>query len=268
MSNRSAEFWVFVSGKGGVGKSVLALHMARALTEQGKRVLLLDTDLGLANLHVLSNVEPNGRLEQVLSGSLRLDEAITTLDSGPDLLAADNGRNVSMLAGVDAAHELAETLGVLNTQYDYILVDTPRGISDAAIQFCRACDKTLLVTSPEPTSITNTYAWYKIAHANDVEIPTWLIANESDDPSLPSRFGDLCQRFLGHAPMWGGSIPYDPEVVRSVLMQRPLFDLCPDSPAWLSIQSITKTLQSAVQETVKQDPMTWNEADGLYEEGS
>lgn len=267
MSKPTAEFWVFVSGKGGVGKSVLALHMARSLTERGNRVLLLDTDLGLANLHVLSNVEPNGRLEQVLSGSLRLQDAITTLESGPDLLAADNGRNVSMVTDVDAAHELADTLGILNTQYDYILVDTPRGISDPAIQFCRACDKTLLITSPEPTSITNTYAWYKIAHANDFKIPTWLIANESDDPSLPARFSDLCQKFLGHAPMWGGSIPHDPEVARSVLMQRPLFELCPESPAWRSIKSITKTLQSVAQETVTEAPPPWEEGGGLYEEG-
>jgi flagellar biosynthesis protein FlhG len=265
--NSSAEFWVFVSGKGGVGKSVLALHMAKALTEHGKRVLLLDTDLGLANLHVLSNVQPNGRLEQVLSGSMKLQDAITSLDCGPDLLAADNGRNVTMLAGVDAAQELAETLGALNTQYDYILVDTPRGITDPSIQFCRACDKTLLVTSPEPTSITNTYAWYKIAHSNGVQIPTWLIANESDDPSLPSRFSDLCQRFLGHAPMWGGSIPHDPSLVQAVLMQRPLFDLCPDSSAWQAIKDITKNLQSVVQETVNQEPPPWIDDDRLYEEG-
>jgi flagellar biosynthesis protein FlhG len=254
VSNRLSEFWVFVSGKGGVGKSVLALNTARALFEQGKRVLLLDADLGLGNLHVLANVEPHGRLERVLARADDLDEAITPLDFGPDLLASENGQSLCMLAGSDAAEELAETLGLLNSRYDYILVDTPRGISDPGLQFCRACDRIVLVTSDEPTAITNSYAWYKSAMLDGSPPPVWLVANGTSEVTLPDRFSELCRRFLGHAPRWAGSIPYDASVGESVAMQRPLCECSPDSPAWEAIKHLSRILQITENEEDSSGP--------------
>jgi len=255
VSDHHSEFWVFVSGKGGVGKSVLALNTARALFEQGKRVLLLDADLGLGNLHVLANVEPQGRLERVLACADDLDEAITPLDFGPDLLAAENGQSLCMLAGSRAAEELAETLGRLNSRYDYILVDTPRGISDPGLHFCRACDRIVLVTSDEPTAITNSYAWYKIARLDGSPPPVWLVANGTSDVTLPDRFSELCRRYLGHAPRWAGSIPYDASVGQSVAMQRPLCECNPDSPAWEAIKDMSRMLQVAGNKEDHPDPL-------------
>jgi flagellar biosynthesis protein FlhG len=245
VSNKFAEFWVFVSGKGGVGKSVLALNMARVISEQGKRVLLLDADLGLANLHVLANVAPNGRLERVLAHAEQLEEAITPLPFGPDLLASENGTSLCMLAGSDATGELAETLGCLNALYDYILVDTPRGISDASLQFCRACDRTLLVTNDEPTAITNTYAWFKMASLESTLFPVWLVANSTSDTAIQDRFNSLCRRFLGRAPEWGGNVPHDPAVRQAVARQTPMCLQEQESPAWDAIKRLTKNIQHA-----------------------
>jgi flagellar biosynthesis protein FlhG len=263
VSNKFAEFWVFVSGKGGVGKSVLALNMARVLTEQGKRVLLLDADLGLANLHVLANVEPSGRLERVLAHAEQLEDAITPLPFGPDLLASENGQSLSMLAGSDATTELAETLGRLNTIYDYILVDTPRGISDASLQFCRACDRTLLITSDEPTALTNTYAWFKMASLEPSPFPVWLVANGTCDPTLRDRFTSLCTRFLGRAPEWGGHVPSDPAVRESVAKQALLGLESPENPAWHAIKQLTRKLQHTAANDVtggREDRTTDSEA--------
>jgi flagellar biosynthesis protein FlhG len=251
MPERLAEFWAFVSGKGGVGKSVLALNAARVLTEAGKKVLLLDADLGLANLHVLANVEPRGRLERILARAERLEDAITPLAFGADLLAADNGQHLSMLSSAEAAEELALALGTVNAQYDYILVDTPRGITEPSLHFCRACDRTLLVTTSEPTAITNSYAWYKIATLDGTRVPTWLVANGTSDASLPQRFGELCRRFLGHAPAWAGTVPHDPDIVRSVALQTPVFELNPESPAWKAIQNFTHRLQKIAPESLR-----------------
>lgn len=240
-----AEFWAFVSGKGGVGKSVLALHMGQALSDMGRRVLLLDADLGLANLHVLANVDPSGRLERVLARAESLSEAITALPSGPHLLAAENGQSVCLLSGADAADGLAETLGRLHAEYDYVLVDTPRGMSEASLRFCRACDRTLLVTTDEPTALTNTYAWFKVASLEEQALPVWLLANATDDPHLKSRFIALCERFLGRAPLWAGQVPKDPQVVRAVARQKQLSEQAPGSPAWLAIKQLTRKLTQA-----------------------
>lgn len=243
MLGRRAEFWAFVSGKGGVGKSVLALNMAQALSAEGRRVLLLDADLGLANLHVLANVDPGGRLERVLARAESLSEAITPLSFGPHLLAAENGQSVCLLSGADAAEGLAETLGRLHAEYDFVLVDTPRGLTEASLRFCRACDRTLLVTTGEPTALTNSYAWFKVASLEAEPLPVWLIANSTDDPLLHARFISLCERFLGRAPLWAGQVPKDPLVARAVSRQKPLCEEAPQAPAWLAIRQLTQTLQ-------------------------
>ena len=250
MAENRAEFWSFVSGKGGVGKSVLALNIARVLFEQGRRVLLLDADLGLANLHVLANAEPAGRLERVLVGADDLTDAITPLGFGPDLLAAETGQSLCMLSGSEAALELAHTLDSVGTRYDYVLVDTPRGVSDASLQFCRACDRTLLVTTDEPTAMMNCYAWYKTAVLSGDDFPIWLVANATSDKTLSRRFRALCRRFVGQAPHWAGMIPRDASVPGAVARQRLLWEFDPDSAAWEATKKIALNIQSFEQEGV------------------
>lgn len=253
---KRAEFWVLASGKGGVGKSVLALNMGIALAQSGRRVLLLDTDLGLANLHILGNVEPRGHLERVLGGAERWQDAVTPLPWGPDLIAAENGQSICLMRDNRPGEALAAALGDLHTHYDYVLVDTPRGISDAALQFCMACDRTLLVTTDEPTSITNSYAWFKIAGMDSPSFPIWLVANGTADRELYSRFRHLCERFLDRAPEWGGIIPPDPLVSRSVAVQQPLFKVSPNGTAWRAMQQLTQRLQQAVPQTVTSTDQT------------
>lgn len=250
MAKKLAQFWVFVAGKGGVGKSVLMLHAGVALSQAGKRVLLLDADLGLANLHILANVEPRGRLERVLARAEKLSEAITPLLCGPDLLAADSGQNICLLHGEEATSALAETLGTLTANYDHILVDTPRGLSEAALQFCRACDLTVLVTTGEPTALTNSYAWYKIATLTQAPFPICVVANQSRDASLEARFGSLCTRFLGHRPAWGGTVPDDPAVAESVARQETVFNRAPRAPYWTAVLSLVRNLQELTNQQV------------------
>jgi len=230
---------------------VLALNMGIALAQGGRRVLLLDTDLGLANLHILANAEPRGRLERVLAGAERWDHAVTPLPWGLDLLAAENGQSLCLMHDNRAGEALATALGNLHAHYDFVLVDTPRGITDAALQFCRACDRTLLVTTDEPTSITNSYAWFKTAGLAGEAFPVWLVANGTDNADLYPRFEHLCARFLGQTPSWGGLIPADRDVARSVSLQQPLFKLSPNGTAWKAIQSLTQRLQQEAPQAVK-----------------
>jgi flagellar biosynthesis protein FlhG len=253
LARRQAQFWVFVSGKGGVGKSVLLFHLGAALAQQKKRVLLLDADLGLANLHILANVEPRGRLERVLVRAEELSGAVTPLATGCDLLASENGQHLCLLPGHEATSALADTLGALMTAYDYILVDTPRGLSEAGLQFCRACDLSVLVTSDEPTAITNTYAWYKLATLAGAPLPVAIVANATSDASIESRFGALCRRFLGHAPAWGGILPPDPAVALAVARQETVFKRAPESPFWRAVPPLAARLQAITQQSVKTD---------------
>ena len=228
--------------------------MAADLARQNKRVLMLDTDLGLANLHIFANTEPHGRLESVLAGGTELDFAVTPLSTGCDLLAADNGQNLCLLPGNQAADALARTLGVLTTRYDYVLVDTPRGLNEAALQFCRACDLTVLVTTEEPTALTNSYSWYKVATLATHRFPICMVANESADSGLEGRFTSLCRRFLGHAPLWAGSVPFDPQVPIAVARQEAVFTRAPEAPYWLAVKQLTKKLQELVQQPLNAVP--------------
>jgi flagellar biosynthesis protein FlhG len=266
MTSHDAEFWVFVAGKGGVGKSVLMFHVAAQLARQHHRVLLLDTDLGLANLHILANVEPRGRLEGVLAGGTDLHEAVTPLPIGCDLLAADNGQNLCLLPGNGAADALARTLGSLTREYDYILVDTPRGLTEAALQFCRACDLTVLVTTEEPTAVTNSYAWYKLATLTAERFPICLVANRSVEPGLKDHFTSLCHRFLGHAPAWAGSVPPDDEVGVAVLRQQAVFTHAPEAPFWRAVKELTLNLQDIAKQSHNKVPE--GQAEGQDQAGS
>lgn len=244
MVSERAKFWVLVSAKGGVGKSVTCVHMGYAAAQSGRRVLLLDTDIGLGNLHLLAGVQPKDRLERIMAGACGVDEAITPLARGLDLIAADSGHTLSLLADGEVNQELEEALGELATRYDLIIIDTPRGLSDTAIQFCHACHRTVLLTTSEPTAWANSYAWYKMLMLEHPDLPVWLVANRTSSPDALRAFRRLCTQQIGCAPYWGGVVPEDRLVARAVELQRPLFRLEPASPAWRATERLVERLQA------------------------
>ena len=143
------------SGKGGVGKTNIALNLALALTECGKRVLLLDADLGLANLNVLLGLKPTATIEHVISGAARAQDIILNYRPDLDLIPASSG--VQSLTHLDeiACQSLSTSIEEVGRNYDYLLVDTGAGIGNNVTFFNAAADETIVVINHEPTSLTD-----------------------------------------------------------------------------------------------------------------
>ncbi len=220
------------SGKGGVGKSHLTLSVGLALADLGKRVLLIDGDMGLANLHILCGTYPEHDIEDILSGRCLPEEALLSIGPGIDLLPSASGvTNLSALppARID---ELAQSLSGLQSRYDFMLVDTGAGIGETTMNLVLASDRMLLVTTPEPTAQADAYAFLKVMRSHRRDLPVHLCINmashEEEAIQAGLRLSQVSARFLGWEPSFSGWIPRQAGLERFTLERRPAFRASPD----------------------------------------
>lgn len=236
----------FTSGKGGVGKSSLALNTALLLARRGRRVAILDGDLGLANLHVLLGQTPRYDLRHVIAGDRRLRDIIL---SGPHgLLVVPAGSGVAELAnlGDDDRDELLAQLSEIEHAVDFILVDTGPGISDTVLTLVAASDEAVVVALPEPTSLADAYALMKVIVQHAAAYPFHVLMNMVRDASQAQQvYASLEQillRFLGYRPGYAGFVVADPWVSRAVVQQVPFAILAPEAPATRCLETLTDTM--------------------------
>jgi len=225
------------SGKGGVGKSQLVASLATALVRSGKRVLLVDADVGCGNLDVLLNVQPKIDLRAVLRGEVSPNDALTevTIDGVhlPLLPAPGADRNGSEL---DPAEQLAIVKAVdeVGAAFDVVMIDTGAGVSRNPMLFGAAADRVLLVTTPEPTSIRDAYAAIKVLHQAHGVSRVELVVNQSsssrDGKQVYARLSSVVSRFLDVELGLIGVLPFDERVPRSVRARRPASIEYPTSP--------------------------------------
>ncbi len=157
-----ARITAITSGKGGVGKTFLAANLASALARRGERVLVLDADLGLANLDVVLNLFPKITLHDVFTGKAELDDAILPAPGGFSVLLAGSGLVEYSRLTADVREKLFEVIQQVTPRFDYILLDTGAGISDVVLYAVSLADTVLVVATPEPTSLTDAYATIKV----------------------------------------------------------------------------------------------------------
>jgi flagellar biosynthesis protein FlhG len=223
------------SGKGGVGKSNVVANLAVALTRLGKRVLILDADLGLGNLDILLGLVPRYTIEDVLAGTHTLDEIVLQGPAGIQVLPASSG--VPRLTALTDAQQLMiqEQLAQLTSEMDVLLIDTGAGISSNVTYFASAADETIIVVSPEPTSLTDAYALIKVLTHQYRERRFKVLVNQAKSPREAAEvFGKLelaVDHFLHVAVELVGAIPYDDYVHLAVMQQKALSELFPDAPA-------------------------------------
>jgi len=223
------------SGKGGVGKSNVVANLAVELTRVGKRVLILDADLGLGNLDVLLGLVPRHTIEDVLVGTHTLDEIMLNGPAGIHVLPASSG--VARLTALTEAQQvmIQEQLARLTTEMDVLLIDTGAGISPNVTFFASAADETMIVVSPEPTSLTDAYALIKVLARQYRERRFKVLVNQAKSPREAAEvFGKLdvaVDHFLHVAVELVGAIPYDDYVHLAVMQQKALSELFPDAPA-------------------------------------
>lgn len=220
-------------GKGGVGKSTVSINLATAFAQLGRRTLLLDGDLGLANADVLLGLTPRHTLAHVIRGERSLQEILVEAPQGFRVVPAASG--IAQMAALGAAEHLGlvRELTSVCADLETLVVDTPAGIAPGVLQLAQAAQHVLVVVCDEPTSITDAYALMKVLRRDHAVGRFRVLANMVRDRGQGRRLFEtlsrVTERFLDVTLEYAGEVPEDPWLRRSIRDQRPVVDAYPSS---------------------------------------
>lgn len=258
------------SGKGGVGKSCIALNVAIALARRGRRTLLIDADFGLGSSALLTGHAVEYSLEDVLLGNSTASEAAISGPNGLQLLAASStGDNAGWQLGM-GVEEVRADLSEYEARFERIVVDTGAGLAAKTVDSAVAADRVLLVATPEPAAIADAYATMKALLSRRIELQVHLLVNmaesrrEADD--LQEKFAELATRFLGAQIDNRGYIPLDRYVREAVKRQVPFAQMDPPSPAAEAVEELAGWLDEVPNQN--EGPGFFNQVLGGRDEGS
>jgi flagellar biosynthesis protein FlhG len=243
------------SGKGGVGKTSMVANMAVCLAQAGQRVIILDADLGMANIDVVFGIRPQHNLMDVVNGKMNLDEVMVQGPCGIRIIAGGSGvSELAQLEGTKAEH-LFNQLKFLEDKTDFLLIDTGAGISDGVISFCQAADQIVVITTPEPTALADAYGIIKIISNKRPESHVSVLVNRVNDEEegkfVHDRLTKVAQEFLEFSLHQLGTLPQDRQMHLAVRQQTPLMLFSPMSPA---ANGIRKIVSSAFHEIPEDAP--------------
>lgn len=241
---RRARVVAIASGKGGVGKTNIAVNLAISLARRGRSVVLVDADLGTANVDVVMNIKSKYNLSHVIRGERRLDEVAVKIEPRLKLIVGASGiASVADLSPFDR-RELINELGRLEEMADIILLDCGAGISRNVLAFSQSADELLLVTTPEPTALTDAYALVKVLSRAPTTPPMSLVINQvnsmREGTVVSERVASVAARFLGVSLECAGVVLRDQHVGLAVRQRIPFVVRYPSSHASSCISALAE----------------------------
>ena len=235
------------SGKGGVGKTNVSVNLALCLSRLGKRCVILDADLGLANVDVMLGLAPEKNLFHVFHEGVSLSDILHPTEYGFSILPAASGVSGMLSLSTGQKLELLEAMDVLEDSIDFLIVDTGAGINDNVLYFNLAVQDRLLVVTPEPTSLTDAYALIKVLNLrhgiDSFRILVNMAKNEKSARDIFAKLYNACDHFLSGISLdFVGAIPQDPLVRQAVIRQKPFCSLNPDAEASVAMHAVARKL--------------------------
>lgn len=231
-------------GKGGVGKTNVSVNLSIALAELRRRVVLMDADLGLANVDVLLGLKAKYTIADVLDGSKSLRDVLLNGPGGIKVVPATSGVQQLVQLGPHEHASLVHAFSDISDQLDVLVVDTAAGISDMVVQFVKASQEVIVVVCDEPSSITDAYALMKLLNKEHNIFRFRVIANMTrtaqEGRLLFEKLNAVCDRFLDASLQYLGHVPFDESVRKSVQQRKALLEYAPRSKAAIAIKGLAQ----------------------------
>ncbi|MCK4257457.1 MAG: MinD/ParA family protein [Halanaerobiales bacterium] len=244
--SKSARVIAVTSGKGGVGKTNFAVNLALALQAEGKKTVIFDGDLGMANIDVVLGVVPTFNLVHVTRGHKTLQEIMVEGPNGVQFLPGSSGAEELADLTDGGIQQLINQWTDLEGDFDYILIDTGAGIHSSVMNFLQSADEIIVILTAEPPSITDAYGLIKVLAKKDVQAPIHLVVNQAanldEGRQIFRRVNKVALEFLKMKLNLIGVIPYDEKVSISVKRQKPFILGFPNSHASRGVQDIARNL--------------------------
>lgn len=216
------------SGKGGVGKTFVTVNIGAYLAHHGKKVLIVDCDLGLANIDIMLGVNPKFTLKEVVFGDMDIHDVAIHTKHGFDFVPASSGTTEMVQLMYEDIEKIKDALGKLSQRYDLVILDTGAGISESVLQFNLFANRNVIVLNRELTSMTDAYATIKVIYQafgrDSFNIIVNTVRNEEEARKIFNHIDSICNRFLGFPLHYLGYIVYDEAVPRSIMRQEVLIN--------------------------------------------
>lgn len=244
------------SGKGGVGKSNIALNTSIALSSFGRKVLLIDADTNLANLDILFGINPKYNLSDVIAGDKSMEEIIVRGPEGIEILPGSSGMVEMLDLEEEVQRHLTTSFRELEKNRDFVIIDTGAGLTKYILSIATSSDEVIIVTNPEPTAITDAYAMIKLISHRSPLVRLHLLVNmvksAEEASDVYEKLNLVVQNFLSVPISYLGHIPRDPNVGTAVTHQTPFLMAFPKCTASIALRMTTRKLMSV--ERRRKDP--------------